>query len=81
MNALPTLSAASGWPDAPGSTSATHPPPDATPHAHLDRRTATPPPRWRSEVLLAHGVDAEIEHAGQIYRLRKTALGKLILTK
>lgn len=38
-------------------------------------------PRWRSEDLLNQGAEADIEHAGQIYRLRKTALGKLILTK
>ncbi|WP_411910550.1 hemin uptake protein HemP [Paucibacter sp. DJ1R-11] len=34
-----------------------------------------------SQVLLADRREVEIEHAGQIYRLRLTSLGKLILTK
>jgi len=38
-------------------------------------------PRWRSSDLMEQGRLAEIEHAGQLYRLRITALGKLILTK
>lgn len=38
-------------------------------------------PMWRSELLLGGGREARIEHAGAVYRLRLTALGKLILTK
>lgn len=38
-------------------------------------------PRWPSQVLLADGREAAISHAGMVYRLRLTALGKLILTK
>lgn len=47
--------------------------------------SATPPeaaPRRLSSLdLLDGGREVEIEHAGAIYRLRRTALGKLILTK
>jgi hemin uptake protein HemP len=42
---------------------------------------APAPVRWRSEELLRHQPQVEIDHAGQIYRLRVTAQGKLILTK
>ena len=38
-------------------------------------------PRWASEQLLAGHAEVEIEHQGSIYRLRRTALGKLIMTK
>ena len=38
-------------------------------------------PRWRSSDLLVPGTEAEIEHGGQIYRLRITSLGTLILTQ
>jgi hemin uptake protein HemP len=37
--------------------------------------------RISSRELLAGSVEVEIEHEAQIYRLRQTALGKLILTK
>jgi hemin uptake protein HemP len=44
-----------------------------------------PPPRpckrVNSKQLLADEREIEIEHVGQLYRLRITALGKLILTK
>ena len=40
------------------------------------------PRRLRSEQLFAGGaVEVEIEHQQQVYRLRRTSLGKLILTK
>lgn len=42
---------------------------------------ALTPPRWRSHELLTSGPVAEIDHDGQIYRLRRTSQGKLILTK
>lgn len=37
--------------------------------------------RISSQDLLANEREIEIEHVGQLYRLRLTALGKLILTK
>jgi hemin uptake protein HemP len=49
--------------------------------------TGEPPPvpaepvRIASERLFAGGREVLIEHAGGLYRLKKTALGKLILTK
>lgn len=37
--------------------------------------------RIQSRELLGAGAEVEIEHAGHVYRLRLTSLGKLILTK
>ena len=37
--------------------------------------------RFDSQQLFGSGHEVEIAHAGAIYRLRRTALGKLILTK
>lgn len=45
-------------------------------HAVLPQRK-----RISSLDLLANEREIEIEHAGQLYRLRLTSLGKLILTK
>jgi hemin uptake protein HemP len=42
------------------------------------RRT---PPRLDSRELLGDHPEIEIQHGSQVYRLRLTALGKLILTK
>jgi hemin uptake protein HemP len=42
---------------------------------------APPGPHWRSEDLLGPGDEALITHGDQVYRLRRTASGKLILTK
>lgn len=39
------------------------------------------PRRVSSRELLGGAVEIEIEHDAQIYRLRRTSLGKLILTK
>lgn len=39
------------------------------------------PRRWTSRELLGSAREVEIEHEGLLYRLRLTALGKLILTK
>ena len=39
------------------------------------------PQRVRSDELLGTRGEVEIEHAGSVYRLRRTAQGKLILTK
>jgi hemin uptake protein HemP len=44
-------------------------------------RRPTAPPRLRSPDLFGGAVEIEIEHETQVYRLRKTSLGKLILTK
>jgi hypothetical protein len=38
-------------------------------------------PRLRSDDLFGARREIEIEHAGAIYRLRLTSLGKLLLTK
>lgn len=47
--------------------------------------TPTPPPdsvpRIASDALLRGSHEVLIEHRGALYRLRQTALGKLILTK
>jgi len=41
-----------------------------------------PPRRLSSEQIFAGGAaEVQIEHHGALYRLRKTSLGKLILTK
>ena len=37
--------------------------------------------RWRSTELFGPSREIEIEHGQAVYRLRLTALGKLILTK
>jgi hemin uptake protein HemP len=52
-------------------------------HAHSETpRPAVPvPPRVSSRELLGRNRELEIEHAGALYRLRLTSLGKLILTK
>jgi len=39
------------------------------------------PPRINSETLLAGAQALHIEHAGELYILRRTSNGKLILTK
>ena len=38
-------------------------------------------PRYRSEALFAGANEIQIERDSRLYRLRRTALGKLILTK
>jgi hemin uptake protein HemP len=38
-------------------------------------------PRYTSESLFAGAAEILIEHRGTQYRLRRTSLGKLILTK
>ena len=54
------------------------------PHPRAAPQTPQRPhPRKRvnSNELLANEREIEIEHVGQLYRLRLTSLGKLILTK
>jgi hemin uptake protein HemP len=56
-----------------------HPNPSATAAAGIGLPA---PRRITSEELFAGGaVEIQIEHQQQLYRLRRTALGKLILTK
>jgi hemin uptake protein HemP len=40
-----------------------------------------PPPRIDSDRLFAGAREVQIVHRGIVYRLKQTALGKLILTK
>lgn len=46
-------------------------------------RTAAPPGTLQitSEKLFAGALEVQIDHHGALYRLKKTSLGKLILTK
>ncbi len=39
------------------------------------------PPEIRAEVLFRGAREVHIRHAGEVYRLRITASGKLLLTK
>lgn len=56
-------------------------PPPSRAGAPSDAHAASPVRRIHSRELLGAAAEIEIEHAGQIYRLRRTSLGKLILTK
>jgi hemin uptake protein HemP len=47
----------------------------------MDAPDVDAPPCWRSDDLLHGGREVHIAHAGSVYRLRVTGLGKLILTK
>lgn len=54
----------------------------AAPPAPVASAVGAPPaPQWRSEDLLAGTDEALIAHGDQLYRLRRTGTGKLILTK
>ncbi|HEY4083257.1 MAG TPA: hemin uptake protein HemP [Burkholderiaceae bacterium] len=63
----------------------------STPHPHVGQPppalvtspvgASTPRRRLTSHALLGNDREIEIDHAGQLYRLRLTSLGKLILTK
>jgi hemin uptake protein HemP len=46
-----------------------------------ERRAACDRRRIESHALFHGQVEIEIEHLDQVYRLRQTSLGKLILTK
>ncbi|WP_430765593.1 hemin uptake protein HemP [Roseateles flavus] len=52
-----------------------------SPPLTVDRAAGPAPRRLQSRDLLGQDRELEIEHAGQLYRLRLTQLGKLILTK
>lgn len=57
-------------------------PADAPPSAQRKTTTATGAvPRLPSRAIFSGAQEVEIEHNGAVYRLRQTALGKLILTK
>lgn len=45
------------------------------------QRSAQDRRRIESQALFGDQIEVEIEHRSQVYRLRQTALGKLILTK
>ena len=51
------------------------------PLAALPTPPDAPPRRIDSQSLLGAAQEVEINHVGKIYRLRRTSLGKLILTK
>jgi hemin uptake protein HemP len=53
-------------------------PPQALPPAPANAKT---PPRIDSATLLGAAGEVLIVHQQQVYRLRRTSLGKLILTK
>jgi hemin uptake protein HemP len=61
--------------------------PVANAHAAIKSRAKVEPEnslavrRYCSQALLQGSLELEIEHNGALYRLRQTALGKLILTK
>ena len=57
------------------------PTPAAPPGAATVRRVAPEPVRIDSAQLFAGAVEVQIDHFGAVYRLKQTALGKLILTK
>ncbi|MFY9512795.1 MAG: hemin uptake protein HemP [Rubrivivax sp.] len=57
------------------------PVPGSQPSGPAAAPQAVPCRRLDSRELLAGSRELEIEHAGAIYRLRLTSLGKLILTK
>jgi hemin uptake protein HemP len=43
--------------------------------------TSKDAPEWNSEQLFGRAQEIAIRHEGHLYRLRRTKLGKLILTK
>lgn len=49
--------------------------------ADAQRPRSAPQPRLHSDDLFVAGPVVEIAHGDAIYRLRRTSLGKLILTK
>ena len=59
------------------------PKPAPAPPPRVDTRWQRAPATVRvtSEPLFAGAAEVQIEHFGAVYRLKQTALGKLILTK
>ena len=62
---------------------ALHPVPNQTNPSSLGLETPAPHGMLRttSQALFRNAVEIHIQHDGVVYRLRKTSLGKLILTK
>jgi hemin uptake protein HemP len=56
-------------------------PASAVPPVAAAARRASEPVRIDSARLFAGAVEVQIDHFGAVYRLKQTALGKLILTK
>ena len=54
---------------------------DATRAASASPERAGPPPQLHSDALFGNSDVVLIQHAGETYRLQRTRLGKLILTK
>jgi hemin uptake protein HemP len=48
--------------------------------AHGTEQPLEARPAWRSEELLGEQTEVQILHNDEVYRLRRTRLGKLILT-
>ena len=69
----------------PGDGDAKRAPPDRFPAPRTGREapgdTARAPAPIVSEALFAGAREVQIVHRGSLYRLKQTALGKLILTK
>ena len=94
-HATSAAAAAAGAPAAPprSNPGLSAPSPSLTPAAALDvpaaaldvpfAASASPGPRAPilSEKLFAGATEVQIAHRGSVYRLKQTALGKLILTK
>lgn len=59
----------------------TSPPAHAPQPARAAEGRADPPPVWHSEQLLGKHVEVLILHNNEVYRLRRTRQGKLILYK
>ena len=55
--------------------------PPASPPAANERPSDTPPARIDSAQLFGGAQEVHILHLGSVYRLKQTALRKLILTK
>ncbi|MBN8487336.1 MAG: hemin uptake protein HemP [Burkholderiales bacterium] len=56
------------------------PPPEQAPRP-VDTTGSSPSMTWSSSQLFGAAREVQILHDGQVYRLRITAMGKLILTK
>jgi hemin uptake protein HemP len=47
----------------------------------IDEAASKDAPEWNSQQLFGRAQEIGIRHEGHLYRLRRTKLGKLILTK
>jgi hemin uptake protein HemP len=76
MSACPPAPQSTGKPEPTGSSGSA-----CLRHAQGGSAADAKPLRWTSQQLLGSQPEAQIAHAGTLYRLRLTTLGKLILTK